>query len=295
MALSWQERFRAIFTGLVLADLRGAVSTAKAVREDAVDSACLQTGQTLEISQSALTWRQVLIQVAQFYGQESLPDSDQWSAQLRTIEAENPLGVCFAALPLMLLNLDGPGPGATALTRWAERQGLQVETQNQLKTFFHLLRQGMETMRPASASVLPPKTLDWLISDPLNDPLLTLAAKITLQAQGQYALALQLADFASAQLPGLLPLVGLLSTLQEGLPGIPLRWRLQYLNSAATQPARMQRWTIANEAALWQLADNLFYRWVGVSSSLEPSPAGLTYPVVQVGTALHWASGMGSL
>ncbi|HEY9760910.1 MAG TPA: hypothetical protein V6D07_00205 [Trichocoleus sp.] len=293
MTLSWQERFRAIFTGLVVADLRSDVGAMEAPREDALDLSCTPALESTRAQ--TLTWRQVLIQLAQVYGQERLPSLGHCSEQIRMLEADNPLGVCFAALPLMLLNLDGPGSGAIALVRWAEQQGLRVETQNLLEAVFHLLRRGVESVQPLSASMPPPKTLDWLTSASLSDPLLTLATEITVQARGQYALALRLADLAPAKPRELPLLVGVLSTLQEGLSGIPLSWRLQYLNSAANQSARIYNWAIANEAALWQLADGLFYRWAGVSSSIKPDQLGLTYPVAQLGANLHWASGRSGL
>ncbi|HEY9879652.1 MAG TPA: hypothetical protein V6D29_14435 [Leptolyngbyaceae cyanobacterium] len=295
MTLSWQERFRAAFTGLVVADLRAAIRATAPFGEGASPLSCsqadhTQTEETFAGNPALLTWRQVLVQMAQSGHQAPLDRPSQEA--IRVIEVRSPIEVCLLALPLMLLNLERPG--ATALIEWAEQQGLQLETQNLLKAFFQLLCKGMETVQPAYASVSLPKTLDWLAAESFDDPLLALAVKITLQARGQYGLALQLADLASMNSQELLPLVGLLSTLQEGLSGVPLSWRLGYLNGAVTYPTRMRYWAIANEAALWQLADGLFYRWVGLSSSVHQQPE-LTYPVVQIGTAVHWASGRSSL
>lgn len=316
MGQSWQLQFRAIFTGIVLADRVAAQPSLAGLPTAA------PTANTL----SSLSWQRLLIQTARAICQGHLPD---WPSQvpgglprLQAAEAELPLLLSLSALPLMLLNLDGPVQGRTALAVWAEQQGLQPQTQALMQAVFRLLQRGMRVSAVGgNGAVNSPdadSALAWLtlpaeqrpadvppggLLDRLLDPSgagqrsawedLAHSLAIAGQAQGQYELAVRLALQLARQQPERfreVPLVGLWAVVAGGLAAVPLGWRLRGLYGAPSAPPEtMPDWEGMQERDLWQLADGLFSRWMGVSPSLI-STAASVYPVDQVGSRLNRAN-----
>lgn len=310
MSQSWQLRFRAILTGLVLADLVGAEPSL--IGLPALEQPSREPCHQL--------WRQLLIQTAQAAGQGRLPswqnEIPNGLAALQTAEVETPLLLSLSALPLMLFQID-VGQGKAALAAWSEQQGLQPQTQALMQAVFRLLQRGLRAgsldSRPRFPQNFSGRTgekpdertvdpdLGWLAASADGqffdgeggEPSsawgsLANSLAITQQAQGQYELALRLA----LRLPkpaGEVPLVGLWAAVAGGLSAIPLRWRLEMLYGSRAQAALQQRWAIAQEESLWQLTDTLFNRWIGVCPSLI-SEASSVYPVGQVSSRLNRAN-----
>ena len=104
---------------------------------------------------------------------------------------------------------------------------------------------------------------------PLQEPLpqwLQPALDFYHRAQGQFAPAMALLCKQQAS-PLLFPLVGFLSAT-HGLEGLPLAWRSQSFRNSRIGPTRLQRWPIANEAELEELASALWSLWTGQSKEL---------------------------
>ncbi|MBD0336065.1 MAG: hypothetical protein ICV62_11300 [Cyanobacteria bacterium Co-bin13] len=280
MNLSWQLRFRAILTGLVLADMIGVLS----------QSGGAPVEQPLEqVAASPLPgWKPLLIQIGAAINREVSPDWASLSPQIQLV-AEHPIFLSLSALPLLLLNLEGPGRGESAIAAWGEQQGLPPQTQAMLLQFFRLLQRGMGIDQPEITAGTAAKDseaqmrlvdLTWLTAA-ASAPLLAQAIDPVIQAQGQYDLALRQALAQPDSQPWLLPLVGVLAAVQGGVASLPLVWRLQILSSPQRQAHLLRHWSIDHERMIWQLADGLFYRWIGVSPML-PSSGCSVYPVLQI-------------
>lgn len=260
MTRFWQGQFRAALSGLVLAD--------RLQQLDLADSAA---------AAAESSWPRLLSAVAHQSDPEAAADRDSNGGSLRgaiqAAEAAQPLGLCLALLPLIWLHLEGPG-GASAIASWAEQQQLQATTQTLLLQLFDLVQQGLRQAPDPFWRRLPAE-----LEPPLAD-----AVRLSAQAQGQYALAVRLgaeavSDAVDSAVP-LLPLVGLLTAIHGGLTSLPLGWRLQQLGPQA-QPWLQARWGVTDETELWQIADRLFYRWVGVSPRLVSDQPSL-YAVTQL-------------
>jgi hypothetical protein len=281
--MSWQSRFRALLTGLVLADLMEVWGLPSQTFE----------GEGLgQVAEPLQGWKPLMVQVAKAVCQESPPD---WTGLRSEMEglAEYPLLVSLSALPLLLKNLDAPrergAVGGTdrplgAIATWANQQGLPPQTQTVLLQVFGLLQRGLAAIptRSASRPSLGPSgaaDLAWLKT--ADHSLLLPALSRVVQAQGQYELALRQTLQAANRPVGLVPWVGALAALQGGLVSLPLAWRLQVLGSPEGQRLLLQHWTIERESCLGQLADQLFYGWIGVSPMLR-STGSSTYPVLQM-------------
>lgn len=310
MSQSWQLQFRAVITGLVLADRVGAEP-----RLFGLPTAFRPA------PKSGNLWRQLFVQTAQTVSRGQWPDWHDQSLEgaLRALEAEAPLLLSLSALPLMLLNLDGPGQGRAALADWSQRQGLQPQTQVLMLAVFQVLQGGLGGGALAGSQEASPRKIDspetanpnlaWLMVPAQSQPLelvrgepsaawhsLARTLTMTRQAQGQYELALRLAlSLVREQSHAAweVPFVGLWAAVAGGLPGIPLGWRLRGLYDSQHQTSCQvdwcQGWSTAQETALWDLADALFNRWVGVCPSLISS-ASSVYPVGQVSSRLNRAN-----
>ncbi|MBD2260148.1 hypothetical protein [Pseudanabaena sp. FACHB-2040] len=274
MNLSWQLRFRAILTGLVLADMIGVLGPASSA----------QVGQNTDwaVASPLPIWKPLLIQMGEAISREVSPDWAALTPQIQSV-AEHPVLLSLSALPLLLLNLEGPGRGQSAIAAWAGDQGLQPQTQATLLRVFQLLQQGMGAGKAAAGHSEEPlrrADLAWLTAA-ASDALLAQAIDPVIQARGQYDLALRQALAQTNSQPWVLPLVGVLTAIHGGLTSLPLAWRLQVLNSPRGQVYLLRHWSVDHEERLWQLADGLFYRWIGVSPRL-PSEGRSGYPVLQM-------------
>lgn len=284
MNLSWQSSFRALFSGLVLADLENSLAA--------------PGGKLVGRGGSPYTWRTLLIETAQKLGQGLSPDGAGLTLRMQQLEAEDPVALALGLLPL-LLTWDDLGQEGRALAAWSGYQTLQPEAQTVLAQLQHLLRRGWRRgpsismpFRGASPDQAAySRRFDWLTVGPDCHPILAEASRRVQQAQGQYALALgRRSSCQSSMALSLLPLVGLLAALAEGLAGIPLAWRLHLLNSPNRREVLQHHWGIGGEETLWQLADALFYRWVGVYPTQRNDSRSI-YPVSQVELWLMTATG----
>lgn len=289
MTNSLQLTYRAIFTGLVLAD-------------------CWSTPVPSPHSQIVETgfpdWPNVWLNLAQTHGLSRIdPTAGQinWPA----LEAQTPTGALLATVPWLLLQVDRYAHSRALVQDWSHQQGFSLATRAAIDVLFSWLCRGL-----FPSSYPPPclQPVSWLElsrlatidqdqgeivaeGTPMSDMALyptiapnpvtpsaqclprvlgdlELAAKTVLASSGQYGLALLTSRSLGMTSP-VTALIGLLASVDSGLSGLPLAWRSLYLSERLAISYYPNRWRIRDESHLWALADGVFYRWAGVMPSVQ--------------------------
>jgi hypothetical protein len=237
-----KHTFRAIVSGLALADL---VTSHQGVGGD----------------RQPVPWPPLMMQLAAALMADQACPEDDWLTALRSAMAEDQEQFLLIALPVVLVNVDRYGHRQVALRQWGEALGLPNSSIATLVDLFSVLCQVVVSPASSLPCPLPPSARDCHGATPG----LAAATAMVNRAQGNYALAIQLAH---RQHLGAIPLglVGVLAGATGGLAGLPLCWR-QAIGQPDAAPWR-ERWPDQTETSLWHLADGLYDRWIGRPASL---------------------------
>jgi hypothetical protein len=229
-----RQRFRAIFSGLALADL-------------------VASRQGFGAGKGPSPWPPLMIELATaLIAGQSHPDH-RWLANLKDTVADDHGRLLLIALPVVLVNVNRYGHRQAALQQWGEDLGLPTTAVVELGNLFSVLCQVMGST---------PHCLPEPSAGDGSGAISGLGAGLTVvnRTQSNYALAIQLAQqqhLGNVQIG----LVGLLAGATGGVAGLPLAWR-QAIDPPQSA-AWIERWPDQTEASLWHLADGLYDRWIG--------------------------------
>lgn len=318
MSRSPREHFRAILSSLVLIDMimpRLEPPLGRAQGGQGIPQT--DTAPTFNPLSQAADWPKLFMAIAtaciEGTPEGTPPNPQGWQAPVHRLATDCPVVLGLSLVPWMLLHFDQPQRGKAALHTWSADYGLQPEIGRILVMIFQLLSQGLLATTATAWEELI-RTALMKAEEPGTDlGAIAFALQHLLSVQGQYGLILSAAMHRAAisqvewadsvtqpkstqpksiaNLQGAILLTGLLAAVQGGLGSIPLGWRYRALNhldpqACLDQAPLCQRWQVANEKALWDIADRLLYRWMG--GCLSDPPASLqTLPVFQV-TSLQY-------
>jgi hypothetical protein len=234
------DQFQAVLVGVAVAD---------AAAHGQIPSISPVVPQRSPVPQASASWCHALGQVAH---QITVPGR----ADHAGMEGYSAVEGAIIQLPLLLRYLDTPGaPAIARLELSAFDDFLIVQLYALLQKLLCVQQQSLSLRLQALQA-----RRDQLPQHP-DAVLLVRAIQATLNAAGDFRLAIAALPTATSPLQPVL--IGLLCTALRGLKTVPVSWR-QALGLPQLSPWYVNRWGIADERELRDIAIDLWCAWAGL-------------------------------
>jgi hypothetical protein len=250
------SKFRAIFEGLIIADL-------------------VAKTRIWEPADHDIRWQSLLAEVGLSCITGQVPNGATHGMKFRQVWASSPAGGLIGALPVLLLNLEPYGHRRAYVAQWAEETGLSQGAIAALDDFFVYLCR-IHRLCASTRQPLPGQKWNLQAIPSMTTPSLVVVQDLVQQVQGQFLLGLQVAqrqELESAQVG----LVALITAFWGGLQSLPLQLRRECLMQTLAVGDRDRLTT--DRIQIMQLGDELYRLWSGVSSAMIQEQSRLPFGV----------------
>lgn len=230
--------FRSLLSGLILADMIGQFR--------------LRDTENIESNSAVAHWPDIWRAVVETVVHEDISAVVRHHSALQRLESTRSEAAALAILPLALATPSERLMGFDFLT-------LQPGTWNLAQLLIQRLWQLSGLTVPGVPLFTFPSeepTVATAILGTSEGHILQRLEVLGCSCQHQFVLVIQHLRCESDSL--LFPFSGIL-TAARGIHSLPLQWREQFLWGDELR----SRWQLENEHALWQIADQLYYRWMG--------------------------------